>query len=310
MRYTPNFSHFNSLFDLVSYFNSEKKCERFITVNRWGDDVVCPYCGHHHCYTRTDGRFKCRECNSNFSCKVGTIFDNTKIPLLKWFMAMYLISCHKKGISSAQLATDINVSQKSAWHILQKIRILFQQDDSVALKGEVECDEMYLGGRETNKHQSRRTEGTQGRSTKTKTPIFGMVERFGNAKVIKVSDTKASTLKPIIEQFIAEGSHIFTDEYQAYNGLGEKYIHSVIQHGVKEYSKDGITTNSIEGFWAHFKRMVFGTYHFVSTKYLQRYIDEAVYRWNTQVDNEGNRFTTMLSNAIGLCTYEQVKMAA
>lgn len=308
--FTPNFNRFNSLFELVSYFNTEQKCEKFITANRWGDDIVCPYCGHHHCYTRSDGRFKCRDCNSNFSCKADTIFDNTKIPLLKWFMAMYLISCHKKGISSVQLAVDINVSQKSAWHILQKIRTLFAQDDSEALEGEVECDEMYLGGREANKHQSKRTEGTQGRSTKTKTPIFGMVERFGNARVLKVSDTKASTLRPIIEQFVADGSHIFTDEYQAYNGLGEKYTHLVIQHGIKEYSKGCITTNSIEGFWAHFKRMVFGTYHYVSSKYLQRYIDEAVYRWNTQIDDEGERFTTMLSNAIGICTYEQVKMIA
>lgn len=308
--FTPNFNRFNSLFELVSYFNTEQKCEKFITANRWGDDIVCPYCGHHHCYTRSDGRFKCKDCNSNFSCKADTIFDNTKIPLLKWFMAMYLISCHKKGISSVQLAVDINVSQKSAWHILQKIRTLFAQDDSEALEGEVECDEMYLGGRETNKHQSKRTEGTQGRSTKTKTPIFGMVERFGNARVLKVSDTKASTLRPIIEQFVADGSHIFTDEYQAYNGLGEKYTHLVIQHGIKEYSKGCITTNSIEGFWTHFKRMVFGTYHYVSYKYLQRYIDEAVYRWNTQIDDEGERFTTMLSNAIGICTYEQVKMIA
>jgi transposase-like protein len=225
-------------------------------------------------------------------------------------MAMYLISSHKKGISSHQLSRDLDVTQKTAWFILHKVRTLFAQYDTPALEGEIELDEMYLGGRETNKHQSKKTEGTQGRSTKTKTPIFGMVERFGNARVMKVSDTKASTLRPIIEQFVAYGSHIFTDEYQAYNGLNGKYTHSVIQHGVKEYSKDGITTNSVEGFWAHFKRMVFGTYHFVSTKYLQRYIDEAVYRWNTQVNDEGERFTTMLSNAIGLCTYEQVKMVA
>ena len=308
MRYTPNFNRFNSLFDLVSYFCTEEKCEKFITANRWGDDVVCPYCGHHHCYTRTDGRFKCRGCNSNFSCKVGTIFDNTKIPLLKWFMAMYLISCHKKGVSSVQLSVDIKVSQKSAWHILQKIRTLFAQDDSIALKGDVECDEMYLGGRETNKHQSKRTEGTQGRSTKTS--IFGMVERFGNAVVMQVPDTKASTLKAIIEQFIAGGSHIFTDEYQAYRGLGEKYTHSVIQHGAKEWVKGSSSTNTIEGFWAHFKRMVFGTYHFVSVKYLQRYIDEAVYRWNTQVYDEGERFSVMLSKAIGICRYNDVKMVA
>ena len=308
--YIPDFDNFNSMFELISFFNDEKKCEQFITANRWGNNVICPYCGHEHCYTRTDGRFKCRECNSNFSCKVGTIFDNTKIPLLKWFMAMYLISCHKKGVSSVQLSVDIKVSQKSAWHILQKIRTLFTQDDSIALKGDVECDEMYLGGRETNKHQSKRTEGTQGRSTKTKTPIFGMVERFGNAVVMQVPDTKASTLKAIIEQFIAGGSHIFTDEYQAYRGLGEKYTHSVIQHGAREFSKENVSTNSIEGFWGHFKRMVFGTYHFVSKRYLQRYIDEAVYRWNTQVYNEGERFSVMLSKAIGICRYDDVKMVA
>ena len=310
MKYTPDFTRFDSLFELVTYFNSKEKWEKFIIANRWGDDIVCPYCGHHHCYTRKDGRLKCRNCNSNFSCKVGTIFDNTKISLVKWFMAMYLISCHKKGISSVQLAVDINVSQKTAWHILHKIRTLFQQNDAIALEGEVECDEMYLGGRESNKHQDKHTDGTQGRSTKTKTPIFGMAEREGEARALVVPDTKKSTLRPIIEQFIAEGSHIFTDEHQGYCGLGDKYIHSVIKHSIKEYSKDGVTTNTIEGFWGHFKRVVFGTYHFVSTKYLQRYIDESVYRWNTREYSEGTRFATMLSNAIGLCTYEQVKMVA
>lgn len=310
MRYTPDFTRFDSLFELVTYFNSEEKCEKFIIANRWGDDIICPYCGHHHCYVRKDGRFKCRNCNSNFSCKVGTIFDNTKISLVKWFMAMYLISCHKKGISSVQLAVDINVSQKTAWHVLHKIRTLFQQNDATALEGEVECDEMYLGGRESNKHQDKHTDGTQGRSTKTKTPIFGMAEREGEARALVVPDTKKSTLRPIIEQFIAEGSHIFTDEHQGYSGLSDKYIHSVIKHSIKEYSKDGVTTNTIEGFWGHFKRVIFGTYHFVSTKYLQRYIDESVYRWNTREYCEGTRFITMLSNAIGLCTYEQVKMVA
>ena len=170
-----DFSHFNSIIELTSYFNSEEKCKKVIFESRWNKhDVVCPFCGQRHCTTRTDGRFHCSHCKANFSVTVGTIFENTKIPLVKWFLAMYLISCHKKGISSVQLATDIHVTQKTAWYILHKVRTLYKQDDNVQLYGLVECDEMYLGGRETNKHESKKTAKTQGRSTKTKTPIFGM----------------------------------------------------------------------------------------------------------------------------------------
>ena len=327
MRYTPNFNRFNSLFDLVSYFCTEEKCEKFITANRWGDDVVCPYCGHHHCYTRTDGRFKCRECNSNFSCKVGTIFDNTKISLRKWFMAMYLISCHKKGISSVQLAIDIKVSQKTAWNMLQKIRILFKQDDSVALEGEVECDEMYLGGRETNKHNNQKTEKTQGRSTKTKTPIFGMVETTkyidekGNprihtyARVQMVSDCKSKTLINIIENNVVNGSNITTDELGVYCAIDrskKQYNHAVVCHKDREFTnKDGFTTNRIEGFWGGFKRMVFGTYHMVNRSYLSRYIDESAFRYNTKELTEGQRFELMFDIAFGKkCSYVDVKLAS
>ena len=174
-------------------------------------------------------------------------------------------------------------------------------------------DEMYLGGRETNKHESKRIEGTQGRSTKTKTPIFGMVEREnGNAVVIKVDDTKAKTLMPIIKQFVKDNAHIFTDELVSYQGLSkEGYLHDVIQHGLKMYSDgNGITTNSIEGFWAHFKRCIFGIYHFVSKKYLQRYIDEAVYRWNTRKADESVRFADMFHRSVGIVRYEDVKMVA
>ena len=167
--------HFNSLISLVNHFNNDKRCRDFITEQRWGKAVVCPFCGCTHIYEcgNGDNQFKCAHCHKRFSCLVGTIFENTKLPLQKWFMAMYLISSHKKGISSRQLSRDIDVTQKTAWFILHKIRTLFTQED-VVLDGVVECDEMYLGGRETNKHDSKKTEKTQGRSTKTKTPIFGM----------------------------------------------------------------------------------------------------------------------------------------
>ena len=322
-----NFSKFNSIYELTSYFNSEEKCRKAIFESRWNkDDVICPFCGQHHCVGRTDGRFHCSHCKANFSVTVGTIFENTKIPLVKWFIAMYLISCHKKGISSVQLATDISVTQKTAWFILHKVRTLFKQED-VVLSGIVECDEMYLGGRETNKHESKRTAKTQGRSTKTKTPIFGMTMVWKTEKVNeltgevwkkthtyevakRVADTRACTLIPIIEHFVAEGSTIITDEMAAYVGLSDKYNHIFVRHGEKEFTVGSYSTNGIEGFWGHFKRVIFGTYHFVSKAYLDRYIDEVVFRFNTKELNGNDRFAIMFKRAIGTCYYSDVKMSA
>ena len=306
-------SHFTSLISLVAHFNNDKRCRDFISEQRWGGSPVCPFCGCKHIYTCSNGdnQFKCADCKRRFSCLVGTIFHNTKLPLQKCFMAMYLISTHKKGISSHQLSRDIEVTQKTAWFILHKVRTLFAQCDTPVLEGDIELDEMYLGGRETNKHQSKKTEGTQGRSTKTKTPIFGMVQRDGFVHAIKVENTKSATLLPIIKQFCKDNSHLFTDENNVYMGLsGHGYTHDVIQHGVKEYSKGCITTNSIEGFWGHFKRMVFGIYHFVGKDYIQAYLDEAVYRYNTRKADACTRFADLFSKSIGIVTYADVKKNA
>ena len=177
-----NFTRFDSIISLASYFSNEEICRQFLKEQRWGSVVVCPYCGSVHVYACGDGkRFKCDGCGNKFSVLVGTIFENTKLPLRKWFMAMYLLSSHKKGVSSHQIARDIEVTQKTAWFMLHKIRTLLGQDDNVTLADEVECDEAYMGGREKNKHESKRTEATRGRSTKTKTPVFGMVQRGGKA---------------------------------------------------------------------------------------------------------------------------------
>lgn len=226
---------------------------------------------------------------------------------------MYLISSHKKGISSYQLSRDIHVTQSTAWYMLQKIRLLYPQTDEDAFEGVVECDEVYIGGKEKWKHKSMRTSNTQGRSTKTKTPIFGMMERSsfinedGDEENITyvhafvVENTNRATLQPLIQQFVEEGSTAITDELNAYNGLGELgYAHAIVNHGAEEYANGAIFTNSIEGFWSHFRRMISGCYHDLSDEHLQSYIDEAVYRWNTRRLSASERFTQMFEKSVGI----------
>ena len=318
-----NFAKFNNIISLTSYFNTKEKCQQAIIESRWSDgDVVCPYCGAHHCSKRGDGRFRCNHCLKNFSCLVGTIFENTKLPLIKWFVAMYLISSHKKGISSHQLSRDLDITQASAWYMLQKIRLLYPQSDAEAFEGTVECDEVYIGGKEKWKHKSMRTPHTQGRSTKTKTPVFGMMERtyiedekgdvipMSYVHAFVVEKTDKATLQSIIKQFVAEGSTVITDELNAYNGLNKLgYGHDIVTHGAEQYAIGDIFTNTIEGFWSHFRRMITGCYHDVSDEHLQGYIDEAVYRWNTRKMDESERFAHMFTKSIGLvCKWYEIRV--
>ena len=303
-----NFSKFDSPIEIADYFHTEEICKKAIAQERWGDTVVCPYCGGTHCYMTAEGRYICKDCHNHFSELVGTIFENTKVSLRKWFLAMYIVSCTKKGMSSCQLAREIKVTQKTAWFMLHKIRGLYGQSDATVLSGSVEMDEMYLGGREANKHNDKRTEGTQGRSTKTKTPIFGMLERSGKVVAIKVENTQGKTLMPIVSQFVEGGSTTYTDEANIYNSLSKNgYEHLFVNHSKREFVRaNNIHTNGIEGFWAHFKRVIFSTYHCVSKDYVQRYIDEQAYRWNTREESCSYRFHDMLSKAVKRFDYNDV----
>ena len=322
-----NFNNFNSLVQVIKHFSNEANCYSFLKHQRWSDGVVrCPYCGSVHIAHRNGSKqeYRCEHCNKSFSVLAGTIFENTKLPISKWMIGMYLISSHKNGISSVQLAKDIEVTQTTAWYMLHRVRTLMKQDEERMLSGNVECDEMYLGGRETNKHNKQKIEGTQGRSTKTKTPLFGMVETSYSvdeddkphihtyARVMRVENCTVKTIMGILENNVSTGSYITTDELGVYTAIDrseKNYSHAVVCHKDREFTNaEGFTTNRIEGFWGGFKRMVFGTYHMVNRSYLPRYIDESVFRYNTKEMSEGERFKLMFDIAFRhCCDYSQVR---
>ena len=305
-------SGFNSLFEVVNYFSTEDVCRQYLKHCRFGKYVVCPHCGSIHCYEFSDGiRFKCHDCDRIFSILVGTIFENTKIPLRKWFIAMYLLSCHGKGISSVQLSRDLDITQKSAWYMLQKLRSTFKSENDGTLSSDVECDETYIGGREINKHESKRTKENQGRSIKVKTPVFGMVERGGRVVARRVENTSSKTLNKMMGTFIIPESRVLTDEWVGYHNVERLgYVHEYIRHKEKEFAVGDVNTNTIEGLWAILKKMLLGTYHVVSVKHLQKYVDEAVFRYNHRDKSASKRFEIIFANAVGRHTYADVRLAA
>ena len=300
---------FNSLYDLTEYFDTEEKCLEHLKSVRWKEGKYCPHCGSLKVYEFSNGKtYKCGDCRKKFSVKVGTIFEDTKIPLRKWFMAIYLLTSHKKGISSMQLARDIKITQKSAWFILHRLRYASQSKSfRMKLSGDVEVDETYLGGKQANKHKSKRESGTPGRSMKTKSVAFGMLERGGELRMIPLDDTKKKNIQPVIVQNIEQGSNIMTDDYKSYRGLNKKYNHGVVKHSLKMYVEKGnIHTNSVEGALSLFKRGIIGIYHHISRKHLPLYLGEFSYRYNTREFQEDHRIDNFLDRCNGRLTYARL----
>lgn len=298
-------SQFKSLLDLIKAFPNEDACFAHLELLRWNGEVVSPFDATSKVYKCAGHKFKCKNSNRYFTVKTGTIFEDTKIPLVKWFMALYIFSSHKKGISSHQLARDIDVTQKTGWFLLHRLRYAFKHPSfQLMMEGVIEVDETYVGGKEGNKHASKKTEGNQGRSLKTKAAVFGMLERGGHVVAQVVPAVDAATLLPIIEETVEVGATIVSDEYQVYQKVAGEYTHEYVRHSAKEYVKGKAHTNGLEGFWSHFKRMYDGVYHNMSMEHLQAYVNEFSLRWNTRRSATSDRFNLILGNVAGRLTYK------
>lgn len=299
-------SQFKSILDLVSAFSTEQDCILHIEKLRWNGSVKSPFAEGSQVYACKGHKYKCKESGKYFNVKTGTIFDNTKIPLIKWFMALYIFSSHKKGVSSHQLARDITVTQKTAWFMLHRLRYAFDHPAfSKTTNLTTEIDETYIGGNETNKHENKKTLDSAGRSTKVKKAVLGMKQRGGNVIARVVEDANGKTLLPIIFNSIPEKTIIVTDEYRAYNSLKKNYYHFTSNHTAKQYVNGMAHTNGIENFWSHLKRGIDGIYHSVSKEHLQAYVNEFSLRYNTRTHSTADRFNSILSNVSGRrLTYE------
>ncbi|WP_299319347.1 IS1595 family transposase [uncultured Maribacter sp.] len=293
---------FNSIIDLIKAFPTQQSCIDHLEQLRWNGNVVSPFDAESKVYNCKGNKYKCKNTGKYFNVKTNTIFDNTKIELQKWFLGIWLVTSHKKGISSLQLGRDLNITQKSAWFMLSRIRQCFGIDNDTQLDNEVEADETFVGGKNKNRHANKKTRGT----ADDKTPVLGMVERSGKVIAKKIPNTTYETLSTEILKSVKETAKLYTDEYTSYKRLKRVYDHQVVKHSRHQYVQGRVHTNTIEGFWSLLKRGIFGIYHFTSKKHLQLYVDEFVFRYNSRTSSEAMRFNLFLQNTENRITYKEL----
>ena len=297
--------HFNSFAAMITALPTDEACREYLELQRWGGVPVCPHCGvvdaaHYKLKVKGEfkGMYKCKSCKQRFTVLLGTMFESSPIPLRKWFIAAFLFSAHKKGISSHQLARDLSLTQKTCWFMLHRLRLAFTDIEPKILKDVVSLDETFIGGKNKYRHADKKVVGSQGGSGKA--IVMGGMQIGGIVVTKIVPDREAETLVPVVEKMVKKGSMLVTDELKAYYRVKKDYFHIVVNHNEGQYTHNAFSPNNIEGFWSLLKRGLIGIYHQVTPKHLQKYCEEFGFRYNSRKITDKERFDMVLKRTEGV----------